>query len=177
MHSGTHLQIPETHFRPVAVQLTQEDPPTPQAVLLPPARQCPAVSQQPVQVFAAHVPPHPSLSPVHLFAQLGTQAHAPALQVGVGLAQATQLAPPTPQAEELVPVLQRPCWQQPPQLFVGHGAPQPSSSPWHLPVQLGVQTPWQVWLSQVCPLSEQSRQSLPPLPQALSVPPGKQRSS
>lgn len=109
MHWGTHLHVPETHFRPVAVQLTQEAPPTPQAALLVPARHFPPASQQPAQVLAVHVPPHPSLSPMHLLAQLGTHVQVPALQVGVGLAQLAQATPPAPQAEELVPGRHRLC--------------------------------------------------------------------
>ena len=81
----------------------------PQAALLVPVRHFPPASQQPVQVLDVHVPPHPSLSPMHLLAQLGTQLHVPALQVGVGLAQLTQTVPSTPQAEELVPGRHRLC--------------------------------------------------------------------
>ncbi len=144
MHSGTHWQVPDTHFRLVTVQFVHEPPATPQAALVVPAWQCPLASQQPAQVLAEHVPPQPSLSPAHLLAQLGTHVQLPPLQVGVGLAQLRQSTPPAPQAEALLPGRQRPSWQQPPQVFVVQGLPQPSSSPWHFPTQLGVQTPSQV---------------------------------
>jgi hypothetical protein len=157
--SGRHLQVPALQTRLRAEQSTHAAPPMPQAAVEDPFWQVLLPSQQPLQVFVGQGLPQPSSAPRHLPVQEGIHLQIPPEKQDSPLAQATQDPPPVPQAAVVVPFWQELLLsQQPVQVLVGQGLPQPSSCPWHLSVQYGVQPPVQLPLLQVCPLRVQSRQ-------------------
>jgi hypothetical protein len=93
------------------------------------------------------------------------------VQVWDDRVQSVQAAPFSPQAVSTVPAWQALlASQQPLQWLIRQGLPQPSSAPWHLPLQLGKHLHFQP--AHFSPLAAQSTQAAPARPQALSAVPG-----
>lgn len=167
----TVVQLPPLQTFPALVQFSHWTPLKPQFASFGGATQF-VPQQQPVQALVGQVPPQPSDAPAHAPAQLGVQTgvQLPAVQTCPWLAQFSQASPLEPQAVMVGGVTHVLPEQQPEQELLGQVPPQPSASPVHLSVQLGVQVLLQVPSVQVAE-ARQLVQASPPVPQnALSVP-------